>query len=385
MGKISYRLVYNRAKHLNAEGKALLQIEAYLSGKRMYFTTHIYLAPKQWSEKKKQVVHHRDAEALNYLIRELQMDLEHREMELWRSGREVTLEALKPATGAKESSTFIRFVKEEIASAPHKKSTQKNRMTTLKLLSDFKPKLQFEEVDVQLVYGFEKYLKENGCGMNTIAKHLKHLRTWVNAAIGKGLMEASEYAFRSYKIRTTESKHTHLIREELQKLESIKLPPDQNGLKHSLDAFLFCCYTGLRYSDFVSLKEQDIVEVENHAWLIFHSVKTGVEVRLPLQLLFDGKPWELLGKYQGNWPSFFTLKSNSSVNHDLEKIGKLAGISKHISFHTARHTNATLLLYQGANITTIQKLLGHRNIGTTQIYSEVMDTTVVRDLERNIH
>ena len=67
------------------------------------------------------------------------------------------------------------------------------------------------------------------------------------------------------------------------------------------------------------------------------------------------------------------------------KIEKQAGISKHISFHTARHTNATLLLYQGANITTVQKLLGHRNIGTTQIYSEVMDTTVVRDLERNIH
>ena len=385
MGKISYRLVYNRAKHLNAEGKALLQIEAYLSGKRMYFTTHIYLAPKQWSEKKKQVVHHRDAEALNYLIRELQMDLEHRKMELWRSGREVTLEALKPANEAKESSTFIRFVKEEIASAPHKESTQKNRMTTLKLLSDFKPKLQFEEVDVQLVYGFEKYLKENGCGMNTIAKHLKHLRTWVNAAIGKGLMEASEYAFRSYKIRTTESKHTHLIQEDLQKLEAVKLPPDEKELKHSLDAFLFCCYTGLRYSDFVSLKEQDIVEVESHPWLIFHSVKTGVEVRLPLQLLFDGKAWELLGKYQGMWSAFFRLKSNTSVNNDLRKIGKQAGISKHISFHTARHTNATLLLYQGANITTVQKLLGHRNIGTTQIYSEVMDTTVVRDLERNIH
>ena len=197
-------------------------------------------------------------------------------------------------------------------------------------------------------------------------------------------MQASEYAFRSYKIRTTESKHTHLNPDDLQKLESVHLPSDEKGLKHSLDAFLFCCYTGLRYSDFVSLKEGDIVEVENHPWLIFHSVKTGVEVRLPLQLLFDGKPWELLGKYQGNWPSFFTLKSNSSVNHDLEKIGKLAGISKHISFHTARHTNATLLLYQGANITTIQKLLGHRNIGTTQIYSEVMDTTVVRDLERNV-
>ena len=384
MGKISYRLVYNRAKHLNAEGKALLQIEAYLNGKRMYFTTHIYLVPKQWSQKKKQVVHHRDAESLNYLIRELLMDLEHREMEWWRSGREITLEALKPATETKDDSSFIRFLKEEIASAPHKESTRKNRMTTLKLLSAFKPKLKFEEVDIQLVYGFERFLTKKGCGINTVAKHLKHLRTWVNAAISKGVMPASEYAFRSYKIRTTESKHTHLNPEDLQKLEAVHLPSEEKGLKHSLDAFLFCCYTGLRYSDFVNLKEGDIVEVENHWWLIFHSVKTGVEVRLPLQLLFDGKAWELLGRYWGMWSAFFTLKSNTCVNHDLRKIGKLAGIGRHFSFHTARHTNATLLIYQGANITTVQKLLGHRNIETTQIYSEVMDSTVVRDLERNV-
>ena len=384
MGKISYRLVYNRAKHLNAEGKALLQIEAYLNGKRMYFTTHIYLTPKQWSQKKKQVVHHRDAESLNYLIRELQMDLEHREMEWWRSGREITLEALKPAVEMKDDSSFIRFVKEEIASAPHKESTRKNRMTTLKLLSAFKPKLKFEEVDIQCVYGFEKFLTKKGCGINTVAKHLKHLRTWVNAAISKGVMQASEYAFRSYKIRTAESKHTHLNPDDLQKLESVQLPSDEKGLKHSLDAFLFCCYTGLRYSDFVNLKEGDIVVIENHWWLIFHSVKTGVEVRLPLQLLFGGKAWELLGRYRGRWSAFFTLKSNTCVNHDLRKIGKLAGIGRHFSFHTARHTNATLLIYQGANITTVQKLLGHRNIETTQIYSEVMDSTVVKDLERNV-
>ena len=385
MGKISYRLVYNRAKHLNAEGKALLQIEAYLNGKRMYFTTHIYLAPKQWSEKKKQVVHHRDAEALNYLIREFQMDLEHREMELWRSGQEVTLEALKPATGTKESSSFIRFVKEEIASAPHKESTRKNQMTTLKLLSAFKPKLKFEEVDVQLVYGFERYLTKKECGINTVAKHLKHLRTWVNVAISKGMMRANEYAFRSYKIRTAESKHTHLNPEDLQKLETVKLPAGKKELEHTLDAFLFCCYTGLRYSDFVNLKEQNVVEVEGSPWLLFQSVKTGVEVRLPLHLLFGGKPWELLCKYRGKWPFFFTLKSNSSVNQNLETIAKRAGINKHFSFHAARHTNATLLLFQGTNITTVQKLLGHRNIGTTQIYSEVMDSTVVRDLERNAH
>lgn len=63
----------------------------------------------------------------------------------------------------------------------------------------------------------------------------------------------------------------------------------------------------------------------------------------------------------------------------------LAKIDKRVSFHTARHTNATLLLYNGANITTVQKLLGHKSVKTTQVYANIMDITVVRDLEKLPH
>lgn len=78
----------------------------------------------------------------------------------------------------------------------------------------------------------------------------------------------------------------------------------------------------------------------------------------------------------------FSIKNNSSVNKELIRIGKLAKISKHFSFHSARHTNATLLIYKGANITTVQKLLGHKNLATTQIYGEVMGSTIIRDLKK---
>ena len=80
--------------------------------------------------------------------------------------------------------------------------------------------------------------------------------------------------------------------------------------------------------------------------------------------------------------NFFTLKSNSAVNKELIRIGKLAKIEKHFSFHSARHTNATLLMEKGANITTVQKLLGHRSISTTQIYSQILESTLVNDLKK---
>lgn len=51
-------------------------------------------------------------------------------------------------------------------------------------------------------------------------------------------------------------------------------------------------------------------------------------------------------------------------------------------FYFTRHTNATLLIYSGANITTVQKLLGHKSMKTTQIYADIMDITLIKDLER---
>lgn len=116
-------------------------------------------------------------------------------------------------------------------------------------------------------------------------------------------------------------------------------------------------------------------------WLIYKSVKTRTEVRLPLYLLFGGKGVELLKKYQDNLSDFFTLRDNSNVNKELLVLSNLTGLKKRISFHTARHTNATLLIYNGVNITTVQKLLGHKSVKTTQVYTNIMDMTIVKDLE----
>lgn len=382
MGKITYRPVFYRKKRLNEQGKALLQVEAYLSGKRAYFSTHIYLTPRQWNGKKCRIVHHPEAKSLNYLLREFIMQLECKELELWRKGVDVTLEVLKRELKPESSSSFLEFVGQELEVICMKESTRKNQMTTWKLLFDFRPKLKFEGLTLHFVQEFERFMERRGLGINTIAKHLKHLRTFVNWAIAKGCMKEEDYPFRRFRIKMEQGKHAYLTLEEMERLEELVLPEEHRLLQHALDGFLFCCYTGLRYSDFVRLRKENIVRQGDDVWMVFHSLKTGVEVRLPLLLLFKGKAWKILNRYRDGWDRFFCLKSNACVNHDLKTIGTLAGIEKHFTFHSARHTNATLLIYEGVNITTVQKLLGHRNIATTQIYSEVMEQTIVKDLTK---
>ena len=383
MNKIIYNLVYNRKKCLNKKGMALVQVEAYLGRKKKYFSTKVYLKPEQWDNKKLIVKNHPNADALNRLIYEFVATIEKKELELWQQGKRISLERLKNALTTQENnSSFISFFRQEVMNSSLKDSTKRNHLSTLMLLQEFKKNITFSDLTFELISSFEYFLQLKGYHTNTIAKHMKHLKRHVNIAINKEYIEIQKYAFRKYKIKTIENKHTHLVPEELERLENLILSGRYVKLQKSLDAFLFCCYAGMRYSDFINLSSENFVDINQETWLIYKSVKTGTEVRLPLYLLFSGKGIAILNKYRDNLEDFFHLRDNSNVNKDLIIITRLAGLSKRISFHTARHTNATLLIYNGINITTVQKLLGHKSVKTTQVYTNVMDMTIIHDLEK---
>lgn len=386
MNKIIYSLVYNRKKNLNKRGVALVQVEAYLNRKKKYFSTKVYLRPDQWDAKKLLVKNHPNADALNRLIYEFMAMIEKRELELWQQGKPITLEILKEVLSEQQEqedkSSFIPFFKHEVMTSNLKESTKRNHLSTLALLQDFKKNVTFSDLTFEFVSSFEYFLQSKGYHTNTIAKHMKHLKRHINVAINKEYMDIQKYAFRKYKIKTVENGHTHLSPEELEKMETLQLTGRYMKYQKTLDAFLFCCYAGMRYSDFVNMKLENIIEMHQETWLIYKSIKTGTEVRLPLYLLFNGKGIRILNKYQADLQDFFHLRDNSNVNKELIIIARLAGLSKKVSFHTARHTNATLLIYNGVNITTVQKLLGHKSVKTTQIYTNVMDMTIISDLEK---
>lgn len=379
MEKIRYRLVYNRKKHLNKQGTALVQVEASLNQRKIYFKTNIYIKPEHWDKRTSQVIGHPQANDLNSMLFEFVLYLQGIELALWKRGVPATLSLLKDAMKKNRpiNITFPIFAKEYVQHSNRRESTKENLFTTITVLQEFRPGLDFKDITYTFLKDFEVYLREKGNGINTVAKHLRQLRTLVNEAINQGYIHADAYPFRKFKIKQEKGRHEFLTPDELKKLENLEV--HDLKLRHVLDAFLFCCYVGLRFSDFCQLTPSNFIRVNGKRWLHFKSIKTGIELRLPLHLLFEGKALAILDR--NCITEFASLGSNSEVNKALSVITSMARIKKHVAYHTARHTCATLLIHQGVPITTVQKLLGHTSVKTTEIYSEILSSTILRDLK----
>lgn len=136
-------------------------------------------------------------------------------------------------------------------------------------------------------------------------------------------------------------------------------------------AFLFSCFSGLRISDIKTLKWGDLKANSDGMAIEKLQVKTKQQITIPLSAnALEWLPDRGAGKDGG---LVFVLPSYFTINRGVKKWAMDAGIKKDVTFHIARHTFATTLLSLGADIYTTSKLLGHKNLRTTQIYAEVVN------------
>lgn len=149
------------------------------------------------------------------------------------------------------------------------------------------------------------------------------------------------------------------------------------------DIFLFSCFTGLAYVDVKGLKRSDIVPgVDGEQWIFKNRQKTDTPSRIPL--LYTAK--SIIEKYKHDPQCLIEGKvmpvpSNQKLNAYLKEIADLCGITKPMTFHTARHTFATTVtLLNGVPMESVSKMLGHTNLRTTQHYAKVLDIKVGEDM-----
>ena len=163
-----------------------------------------------------------------------------------------------------------------------------------------------------------------------------------------------------------EPRRTYLTLREVRKLANT--PFRRREVKR---AFLFSCLCGLRFSDIRRLTWSNLqTDSKGNLTAEIDQQKTGTRLYLPLsreaikQLPYSVKREGLV---------FKQLPDASYTDKLLKLWITAAGIRKNVTFHTARHTFATLGLTYGADLYTISKLLGHSNIRVTQIYADIIN------------
>lgn len=162
------------------------------------------------------------------------------------------------------------------------------------------------------------------------------------------------------------SNRTYLTIEEVKTLKECNVLENEQ----TKQAFLFACFTGLRLSDVRSFKWSDI-QKDGVMWVRDFKMKKTKE-RLVLPISEEARKW-MPSKVDGIDTIFYKLPhADCELNRQIHRWVKAAGIKKYVTFHTSRHTFATMLLTKDVSIYTVSKLLGHRNIATTQIYADLV-------------
>ena len=241
-------------------------------------------------------------------------------------------------------------------------------------------KITLGDVDRDFCVGYGEYLcnatsrKNKYCPAKPLSSgtrtlYFKGFSTALNAAVKAGHLQTNPMEhLDATKIvgKNTPNERVYLTADELRKLIATKCKRE-----NVRNAFLFCCMCGLRWSDVSTLKWSDI-HADGDEWKIEkRMIKTSELLYLPLSN--EAKNYLPSQDLKESDELIFTLPTLWGTERVLVEWVKEAKITKHVTFHCARHTFATLMLTQGADLYTTSKLLGHTDVKTTQIYAKIVD------------
>lgn len=205
-------------------------------------------------------------------------------------------------------------------------------------------------------------------------------------AVKSGLLPVYANPYDQFKAKRSRVDKIILAESEIRRLEQLTIPADKQHLRLYLDAWLLAYYTTLRISDLTTLRLRHFVETDKGLQLEKKQEKTDQMLYIPVWLLHhdkngDSKPMSILRRY---WPTTdkpFIARSHFQLNKRFKEVLKLAGITKPITFHSARHTGITQLVKK-LPVPIVQRIAGHAKIQTTMQYLHLTNQDVEQALEQ---
>lgn len=213
---------------------------------------------------------------------------------------------------------------------------------------------------------------DSGLAKNTQEKYCCVVRQILKKAVRDGILRHDPSEGIRH-IRTPESVKEYLTAEEVKRM--IQTECHRQVMSEDLQedirrGFIFSCYTGVRISDMRQLKWKNIDSTQKV--IQKKQQKTQKIVTIPI----CEPAWRIIDDGFRNPEGYvfpFLARSKTSENRYIHQWAKLAGIYKDVTWHTARHTDATMLLEYGADLYTVKNILGHSKISTTEQYAKVTD------------
>lgn len=241
-------------------------------------------------------------------------------------------------------------------------------------------KTTFKDITPEWIEGFKKYLDGTSkdahkrrlnyksevkpLSQNSKVSYFNKLRACINKAFDDRIIPVNPLrGIEGFKPDETERVYLTFDEVKLLAKTDCKYPV----LKR---AFLFSCLTGIRKSDIEKLTWSEVQKFGDFTRIVFKQKKTGGQEYLDINRQAE----IYMGERGKNTDRVFSgFRYNSQTLLELRRWCLLAGITKDVTFHSGRHTFAVTMLDLGADIYTVSKLLGHKELATTQIYAKVLD------------
>ena len=389
-------LFYLKRAKANAQGLAPIFQRITINGKRLDNSTGKYVDPSKWSaDMSKMKGNSEEARLINAHLENLKTKILIAEKDLYKKDIPVNLESLKNIlNGTHERQRFLipifqehNIKIKELLGIEYAPGTLERYETSLKHTINFLiwkyniSDIDISKIDHAFITDYEFYLRSvRKCNNNTAVKYIKNFNKIIKLCLANDWLDKNPFA--NYKSKVKEVERVYLSEDEIQNIINKDFKTERLSLVR--DIFLFSCFTGLAYIDVKNLTKSHIsIGIDGDKWIFTHRQKTETASKIPVlpvtQMIID--------KYENhpqavNEERLLPILSNQKMNAYLKEIAAVCEIEKELTFHIARHTFATTItLTNGVPIESVSKMLGHKNLRTTQHYAKVLDKKVSEDMK----
>lgn len=386
-----------------------IRMRVIYDGKRIEFTTGHRIDVSKW-DVEKQRVKNGCTNKLKISASDINSDLKHYEMEMQTVFKEFeiqnvkpTIEQIKKAYNLRIKSkiennienekinfwnVFDKFIDENRKLNNWANSTFKKFGTVRNHIKEFSNNIDFECFNKVGLNEYLTFLREEKQLRNsTIIKQLKLLKWFLRWAYENGFYGNNDFSSFKPQLKETEKKVIFLNEDELKQLRSCVIPENKQYLERVRDVFIFCCYTGLRFSDVYNLKKEDV----KPTYIEVTTVKTSDNLIIEL----NDTSKQILNKYKNvNFKGNKALPviSNQNMNDYLKELCQLAGIDESIKItyyignnridktfpkyaligtHTGRKTFICNALSKGIPVNVVMKWTGHKDYKSMKPYIDI--------------